>query len=1086
MENKKTVYNKKKIKFSETRTAGFIFGILAFLIVISPFALWALQPYYKLHTWILDKTVPTQEYREHRGVMWALNFYRITDPVRDNIYFKRDRDYYGFFPLKPDEYEIKDLCTATPNPDLIFLADTYGVYTDDYWEPNILGNRSKLIYGGLTGEDVFTLKKNLKNNVTLIASFNTLATPTKINIRKKAENILGIEWEEWMGRFFIDLSENNEVAVWMIDNWEKQHDAEWNFTGPGFVLCSNSDQVEVMEEKKHFKGKDIFFKFLEPYNKEFKINSEISYYYWFSFISPMKNTEVLAKYSIDVTDEGKKLLDSIGLNSVFPAITRKKTQDYTAYYMAGDFEDHKATGFLWQVYGLDKVREWFSLDFRGESSEYYWKGYIPFTRKVLFDVIKQKKENAALNVVAKKEKEVFVEDGTRFISRTNGQKLEIYKEDHWEEFFVKGINIGMALPGHWFTQFPDDEDVYYSWFSQIADLNVNTLRIYTLIDPAFYRALYLYNIDNLEKPIWLLQGVWPEEHPENNDYWNDTYLESFKKEIEWGVDAIHGSTTIPQRKGRAFGRYIADVSPWTLGYLVGRELEAQEVEDNNNINLGKKFNGEFIGVKSDSTPTEAWIAWACNETMKYEKQEYKWQRPVSIVSWPTLDFEQHESEWSDRGDKSNQFNDLEVVDIRNFIVSDKCKAGFFGTYHIYPNYPDFMNNEKTYESYFDSDGSFMYGGYLKEFFGTHTGYPALVGEFGMATGMGTAHENPTGLHHGGVSEIEQGEMIVRMMKSIKNEDYIGGCIFEWMDEWAKKTWTTESFMIPYEHHVYWHNAICPEQNYGILANETVKPDKPDVTISDKNGIIEKVELSHDATFVYIDLYSKQKLDFNTQNLLIGLDTYNRNYGNFRYSPHLSLEAPTGIEFLVKLTKDERDILVNPSYNIGRLKFSSKIDKTGKYEIIDQIINKSRITKAGRFIPEIRDNGSKLTYGNFVGNTNNYFIENEKVLHLRIPWGRLNVTDPTSRTVLNDNKKYNYYPDRDVFDTQISSGFIITAVITNENGTIIDVFPGSIHSSKIVEWDELKPYAWKTWTWETPPYVQRKKKSYSIIQNYFAK
>jgi hypothetical protein len=304
-----------------------------------------------------------------------------------------------------------------------------------------------------------------------------------------------------------------------------------------------------------------------------------------------------------------------------------------------------------------------------------------------------------------------------------------------------------------------------------------------------------------------------------------------------------------------------------------------------------------------------------------------------------------------------------------------------------------------------------------------------------------------------------------------------------MDEWAKKTWTTESFMIPYEHHVYWHNAICPEQNYGILANETIKPEEPDVTITDKNGIIEKMELYHDATFVYVDLYSKQKFDFNEQNLYIGLDTYDRNSGNFKYSPKLNLESPTGIEFLVKLTKNDRDILVNPSYNIGRLKFSSKIDKTGIYEVIDPIINKGRVTKTGRVISEIRDNGSELLYGDFVGNSYNYFVENDKVLHLRIPWGRLNVTDPTSRTVLNDAKRYNYYPERDVFDTQISSGFVITAVLTNVNGKLIDIFPGNIDN---IEWDELKPYVWKTWTWGTPPYVQRKKKSYSIIQNYFAK
>ncbi len=65
------------------------------------------------------------------------------------------------------------------------LADTYGVYTDDYWESNERGTRSEIMYGGLTLEDVFMLRTNLKNNVTLMASFNTIATPTEESVRKK-------------------------------------------------------------------------------------------------------------------------------------------------------------------------------------------------------------------------------------------------------------------------------------------------------------------------------------------------------------------------------------------------------------------------------------------------------------------------------------------------------------------------------------------------------------------------------------------------------------------------------------------------------------------------------------------------------------------------------------------------------------------------------------------------------------------------------------------------------------------------------------------------------------------------------------
>jgi hypothetical protein len=70
---------RKKREFSATKIAGVLFILIVFVILVLPMILWSLQPYHKLNVWILDKTVPTQEYREHQGTMWALNYYRITD-----------------------------------------------------------------------------------------------------------------------------------------------------------------------------------------------------------------------------------------------------------------------------------------------------------------------------------------------------------------------------------------------------------------------------------------------------------------------------------------------------------------------------------------------------------------------------------------------------------------------------------------------------------------------------------------------------------------------------------------------------------------------------------------------------------------------------------------------------------------------------------------------------------------------------------------------------------------------------------------------------------------------------------------------
>jgi hypothetical protein len=274
---------------------------------------------------------------------------------------------------------------------------------------------------------------------------------------------------------------------------------------------------------------------------------------------------------------------------------------------------------------------------------------------------------------------------------------------------------------------------------------------------------------------------------------------------------------------------------------------------------------------------------------------------------------EHDAEWNKAGKKELEYNDKVSIDIRNFQHGQKMKAGLFGAYHIYPNYPDFMNNTLEYSNYTDEQGVFRYGGYLQHFMEHHRGYPALVAEFGLATDMGNAHQNPDGYNHGGLSEKEQGLGIVRMMEAIRREGYVGGVIFEWMDEWAKKTWTTEPFIIPYEHNVFWHNAIDPEQNYGILALESIRPDEPQMVVKGK-GPLKYMELSGNEAFLYLSIYSKETLDLNVNKILIGIDTYDPEKGTFNYVKNIDFLSPTGMEFLITLTGDSGSLKVIPEYN----------------------------------------------------------------------------------------------------------------------------------------------------------------------------
>lgn len=1035
-------------------------------IFIIPFAVWHEEPEIPLKVWIIDKTVPAPDYREHKGLMWLLNHSKVINE-KTSSYFRYEEDYYGYFPGNNGEYQTRSIPTEAENPDLIYLVDTYGVYTDDYVQTKTAGIQPELIYGGLSNEEINSIFANIGSGNTVIGEFNIASAPTNNLSRQKLGKVFGIDWLGWKGRYFKTLDKNVEVPEWVLESYEKQYGQEWRFTGSGFILISDDERIIVLETGRHVLENGLKVSFDAEYKAEFAVEGELFYQYWFEILQEKPGREVLAYYKLSMTEEGGKILAGLGLENQFPAIIRNNSAQYTAYYLAGDFADLENVVVFWNLSWLDKIKGYtVSLTKKGEEypDYFYWKCYVPFMKKVIADV---KNRDIQFTAAASKDNKT-----SNMLVRTKENGFAVYRDGRWENMFIKGVNIGAALPGKWFTEFPEREEVYLDWFEKIGQMNANSIRTYTLLPPEFYQALAYYNKNHGESPLWLFQEIWPEENPREHNYLAEDYEESYLKEIEYAVDAMHGRANIPERVGRAYGIYTADVSPYIAGYLVGRELEPEEVMATNTLNKGYSFKGDYLQSGASASPAEGWLAMNCDYVLKYEESTYGWQHPVAIVSWPTLDPQRHDSEWNVSGNKMLEYNDKVAININNIETGLKMQAGFFGAYHIYPNYPDFMNNEQKYDSYRDEQGRFRYGGYLQEFMKLHTKYPALVAEFGLATGMGNAHMSPDGYNHGGMTEKEQGDGITRMMKAMLREDYAGGLVFEWQDEWAKKTWITEPFMIPYDRHANWHNVADPEQNYGLLAQESVPPAETEYLAAGTGGLLKEIALKHDAAYLYIDIRLGRSLKPGTENLLIGLDTYSRENGEFRYSPLLDTFSATGMEFMITLEEEGKSrILVHPGYNISKNRFSSYASENGTYEEIITLINGSRITKQGKKIAAIYNNDSELFYGDFRNNSRNHWYIKEDVVHIRIPWGRLNISDPSSLQVIDDNSGIPN-PLKDQLKTTATEGIIVSSVVYEQkNRKVLDKL------------ETTTPFVWEGWN--VPRYQERLKESYYIVKDYFA-
>ncbi|OWZ84827.1 hypothetical protein [Natranaerobius trueperi] len=1025
---------------------------LIVILLILPWIVWSFGPQEELDVAIFNKTVSDGSFSEHQGVTWLLNHLKYTQS--DGKIYNENKDYYGVVPIKAsnNDFEFRPLQKDLTDKDVIYIADTYGL-TDQKEE-----------FSGLQYNEIESITKAAYNGTTIISEFNTFSNPTPDHVREYMYELLGVRWTGWVGKYFSDLSDSNSIPGEVFKIYQDDNNT-YDYEGEGFIfLNEKKQQVVILDESKTSHIKGINMTFTEQGEKFLGLKDDTSYTGWFDITEHDEETKSLADFDLtaSLTENGLNQAKEYGIPEEFSAISKFSNSIYDAYYMSGSFSNISSTPFH-NLAGLAKIMSGVSsvLD---NQTRFYWRTYVPVMENILAKAHAVSERSDKLEEL--KYEHVYEKDNTRMISKTDESHMQIYTGDSFEDLFIKGVNIGIANPGKWFTEFPDKESTYRQWLEKIGDMNVNSVRVYTLMDPSFYRAFLEYNLNNPGDELWLFQNIWPEEHPENDNLLGEEYVEDFYKEIEYVVDAIHGEGKVPKRPGRAYGDYYADVSPYTISYLVGREIETYEVNQTNKLNDITSYQGDYLGVE-DGTPTEVWLAKAIDYTMEYEAKKYNWQRPNAFVSWPILDPIDHTKKWQEFVGDEGIFDDEASIDIRNFQRGEDLLAGFYGSYHIYPNYPDFINHNQRYENYQDEEGTFRYGGYLEHFMEKHENFPALVAEFGIATGMGNAHYSPDGYHHGGLTEKEQGEGIIRMMDSIKKENYMGGIIFEWMDEWAKKTWTTEPFMIPYEHNVFWHNVLDPEQNYGILANEAIKPEKAYYELSTENGF-ERVSFRGNESYLYIDLEFDRAIDLADQSIILGIDTYDREKGQFVYRDK-GLTFETGKEFLIEIkNKQDAQILVTPDYNAANMNFASKATNTGEFHPITPLINARIVREDGSVIEEVREDGSTLNYGNFQGTHNHWYKKGDDKLSIRIPWGRINLTDPTSHRVLNDDGNYAYL-ERDQLNTIETDGFVVSGYLIGNEEEIISDFTS-------------EPFLWETWG--EPRYQQRLKKSYDILKEHW--
>lgn len=711
-------------------------------------------------------------------------------------------------------------------------------------------------------------------------------------------------------------------------------------------------------------------------------------------------------------------------------------------------------------------------------------------------------------------------------ARTRGERFEVPAGKGWRPFYVKGMNLGVALPGRFPAEFPPDSLRYAGWLESIASMNANAVRLYTILPPTFYRALAAWNVSHPDRALWLIHGVWA-ELPDADDFDDPKWKTAFHGEMRDVLGVIHGDADIPKHPGHASGRYDADVSRWTLAYIIGREWEPFAVATfDARSPRPRRYAGRYLTMDK-GTPMEAWTAEQCDWMLAAEVERYNTIRPIAYTNWPTLDPLHHpteattpeEREWRKRVGRPIEFQKLEYdndavsLDAARVRATSANPAGWFASYHAYPYYPDFMLYDPGYNRARSSEGASNYFGYLTELRRRLPGMPLLIAEYGVPSSRGLAHLQPQGWTHGGHDESAMAAIDARMTREIRESGCAGGILFAWIDEWFKKNWAVIDLEIPGDHTPRWHNVMDAEQNYGVLAMEAGPADGPTLGGDPARWLVlpqlargptrsslgrpVSLNVGHDASNLYLAVtlsgFQGRPLAADSLVVRVALDTYRTDLGQ-RALPEPRITSEIGFEFLVDLRGEEDGhLLITPEYNpyLGPRALKGGDDLGGFYQrpatpvsradgVFDSLhimVNRARFGRDGTFYPAQTWERGRLRYGRQAESTlSDWFYDVASgVVEIRLPWALLNVTDPSSGTVLDDASG-----GKGDFSTARTDGFRIGVATfrPGETGPIVGTLPALAAGAR---WraSDFRTWTWKPW--EEPVYHVRIKPAFEAMK-----